>query len=924
MTAPERAQLRRSLIVGAAITVVVAGLQAVGGFRRADNFAYDLKARWCQGRAEGVTDHLVHYDIDDPALTAIGGWPWPRQVVADMVGELDAAGAKAIGLDILFTDRRRPLAYKPPDDSEDKALAEAIAKCGRVVSAASFGFEPQPPSSRPTGPLIEQLKRFPQLDFDGAKVEMRRAGQPPPTEEQFESARREAMFNRIDERPVLPPLDELQSDVLGPQTTITTPYLIFEKQYRRVEALRALAPRCYPLTVKGGPPPLNAESELPPLPEISKASAACGCVDFLPSGDGIVRSVPLWIDDRGQGVPQLGFALACLYKGIPAGPPLIEKDRVVINAAAAGGATIVIPTHAVYSRSLGRAVGALVDVPLWGTDDWRSMYSQPQHRPILEIWGILDIRRQLRHNNEEVARALHVIYPTMGEDAGKDFFAHAPGVEDSAAWLAAAQKVLGESNIVRSLESYDNMSDAEKIRVDPGDRAVIVASKALKNVVAVDRRLLGELRDRRKTVHDVVKDKAVLVGSTATATPDFWPTSLHAQCPGVVIHGAVFNAIITGHYWRRLPDGWGVVFAVMLGLGATAASAWLPPRLSLPVTVGLVAVWLLLNGPMLFGRWRLMAPAAAPAAVVVLVWPVLTRMRLRFETVERDRMIEKFRYYVDPALVDYLIDHPEQVRFQGQVREITVAVTDLAGFTSITESLREKAVELLNQYMDRMVPVIRRHGGYVNKFLGDGIMFFFGAPVERRDHAPTAVDAVLAMQREMVEFNRDQQRDNQPPLGMRAAISSGLMVVGDAGASTGSDYTVLGDAVNLCFRLEAANKTFGSAALLTEATARLLGERFLLRPIARIRVAGRTRAVMTYEALCRLELATDDQRRVVELTHDVVDRFVAADFPGCLEAVATLEAECGRGRFTAAYGDACREHLAQPPAEFDGSFSLGK
>lgn len=319
------------------------------------------------------------------------------------------------------------------------------------------------------------------------------------------------------------------------------------------------------------------------------------------------------------------------------------------------------------------------------------------------------------------------------------------------------------------------------------------------------------------------------------------------------------------------------------------------------------------------------------AAAMVLLAIGLAEDHLQSEQARR-HVTRRFESYVDPALVKYVIEHPDTAHIHGEQRELTVVFTDLEGFTALTERLREGAVTLLNEYLRLMVPLIRSHNGYRNKFLGDGMMFFYGAPEQNPDHAIHAVATVLKMQETMVRFNeliaerRRELGDDLPLLTMRTGVSSGEMIVGDAGPEEASDYTVLGDTVNLGARLESANKHLGTRILLSERTVELLPpDLFLLRPIGRIQVVGFTRAVMTYEPLARLETATDAQRQSVEVHRRLVDCFRRADFKVCLEFVAIAEQDKGARKLAALYRHACERHLRTPPgADFAGQIVLNE
>jgi adenylate cyclase len=237
-------------------------------------------------------------------------------------------------------------------------------------------------------------------------------------------------------------------------------------------------------------------------------------------------------------------------------------------------------------------------------------------------------------------------------------------------------------------------------------------------------------------------------------------------------------------------------------------------------------------------------------------------------------------------------------------------------------------VPLLNAYLGLMEPVIREHHGLVNKFLGDGIMFFFGAPApypgDPRGHAAAAVDSVFAMQAKLMEFNATMTALDLPPMAMRAGICTGEMVVGNAGSAVRSDYTVLGDRVNFASRLESANKATGTLVLLSERTADLAGDRYLMRKIGRLQVAGKQDSDMAYEPLALAALATDAQHRLARQTERVVDAYTGGDFERCLAELQGLEAEFGASQstFCGLYRDLCNEYLREPPKLFSGQIRL--
>jgi adenylate cyclase len=340
------------------------------------------------------------------------------------------------------------------------------------------------------------------------------------------------------------------------------------------------------------------------------------------------------------------------------------------------------------------------------------------------------------------------------------------------------------------------------------------------------------------------------------------------------------------------------------------------------IAVLLIAVYAAFNGLYLFDQKNIIVGAAGPITAVAVVWAGVTLLRVITEIGERHRITRRFRSYVDPILVNYVIEHPELARLEGEVRELSVVFTDLAGFTTLTEKLGAAAVKILSRYKSQMVPVIRKHRGFVHCFMGDGIMFSYGAPEPNPNHSVDAVATVMEMQQTMKQFNREIVAEGFPALGMRAGVSTGNVVIGDSGSEDASDYAALGDASNLGARLESANKAFGTDILISARTAELLKDHYLLRPIARLVVAGKSQSVMTYEPLAETASATDEQRQLVAATAEMIDHFASSRFTECIAAADGLDQRFGPSKLAQLYRDACNRCLTDPPQEFCGQITL--
>lgn len=924
---PERRRLGRTALLAAVTIAIVAIAERVGVLEPLERHLYDRRVRGYQRFMPEPTDRLVHVDIDDAAIDEIGRLPWSRWKLAVVTDVLREAGAGQIGLDLLLSEREGEASVGGPD----AVLAGSIERAANVVMPLSLAIhERRPPLFDRMVRLLEQDPAMSRPDCLAAVAASDEGGADIEASRLFHPALREGLRRRIERelgRGAAGP-DDLRKRLLPALSAIVTHsarLTEIARQYERALSMRRLRELGRPWAPSADGVAVAADA-IVPIPPLADAAAATGFVDFLPDADSVLRSVPLWVAFDGDLYPQMGLALACQALGVSMSDVRVEPGRVVIPGGADEGADRVLPVGRRRAGPRGEVVGCLFDVPWRGpVNAWWRMYERPgsehaTHVPVTSLWSIHESAERVATNLATLDDALLWALSRLDPPRFKALQADPPPAAD----LAARETL---SRIC--LEQMATLGFLQVEQFDPADleaeeRELLLTIGHLRLLPAELRRQAADLEARRAALRGRVQGRAVIVGLVATgAIVDVVPTPLHMRCPGAVVHGAIFDAVMTGESWRRAPRWVGPALVVLLGLLGTVAVGSLAPLGATVMALVLGIAWWLLNAVLLFDRANLIVPAAGPLVVVALVWAVGTLHRFVAERIERARITGRFRSYVDPALVEFVVEHPEQARFDGAVRELTVVFTDLAGFTTLSESLRERTVPLLNEYMGRMVPVIRQRGGYVNKFLGDGIMFFFGAPRANAEHARDALLTALDMQTELADFNRWLAGRELPSVKMRVGISSGNMVVGDAGSSDASDYTVIGDAVNLSARLESANKATGTWILINDRAAMLAWDQFLLRPIGRLQVVGKRQGVMTYEPLVPLACADDAQRRLVELTDAMVSAYIRGRFQACTAAAGHLEAACGPSPLTQLYRRVSAAMDGAPPGpDFVGQIVL--
>jgi adenylate cyclase len=288
---------------------------------------------------------------------------------------------------------------------------------------------------------------------------------------------------------------------------------------------------------------------------------------------------------------------------------------------------------------------------------------------------------------------------------------------------------------------------------------------------------------------------------------------------------------------------------VALPKGSSSASDLLIELTSILAVVALMAL-LGAAAHFLFTYANCVISVTGAAMAILSGYGASTTYHYVVERRQRAMIKTMFSTYLNPSLVDELVTHPERLVLGGRREELTVLFSDIEGFTTISQSLPpEQLVALLNEYLDEMSEVIFDNDGTVDKYEGDAIMAFWGAPLPQKDHALRACTAAIQMIQRLEKLNLRWTKEEKPFLNIRIGINTGPMVVGNMGSQRKFAYTVIGDSVNVASRLEGANREYRTRIMVTERTFRLLNDRIVGRVLDRITVRGRSEAVTVYELL---------------------------------------------------------------------------
>jgi len=349
---------------------------------------------------------------------------------------------------------------------------------------------------------------------------------------------------------------------------------------------------------------------------------------------------------------------------------------------------------------------------------------------------------------------------------------------------------------------------------------------------------------------ETFRQKLVLVGLTATGfADDYWTaTSVRGKMPGVEIHAHAVDTILRGDFIRDAAPWMTVTLIFSMAFLAALALVALPMMAAALCSVLSLAVYVL--GASYYFDEHVVLNLVYPPLALLLTYTAVVFYRVIFEQGQARVLRGVLGQYLSPSVVAHVTRDPDSLKLGGDQREMTVMFSDLRGFTSFSEKLDpETLVHLLNEYLTVMSDVIFKYDGTIDKYMGDAIMAFWGAPERQPEHATLACRAALDMVTALDDLNARWADEGRPPLAMGIGINTGIMKVGNMGSSSRFDYTVLGDSVNLASRLEGLNKEYGTTLIVSKATLDQTGETFHDRFLDLVAVKGKKEPVEVYEIL---------------------------------------------------------------------------
>jgi len=424
--------------------------------------------------------------------------------------------------------------------------------------------------------------------------------------------------------------------------------------------------------------------------------------------------------------------------------------------------------------------------------------------------------------------------------------------------------------------------------------------------------------------YGVFKDKIVLVGATAPDLHDAWltPTAKSEPMPGIEIHANLVQTILDQKFINTAP-GW-VTFVTILGFALILAisSLFLKTRwnIILPIILAVAYVFLII---ILF-EFGIILNILFPLLALLIIFTALAIFRYVAEEGEKQAIKKAFEFYLSPHVIDEIMKDPGKLSLGGIKKEMTVLFSDIRGFTTLSEGLSpEELTDLMNKYLTEMTNIVLANDGVLDKYIGDALMAFWGAPLSQPRHAERACKTALRMIEKLDELNSSNVWPEGRKIAIGIGINTGEMVVGNMGAEKRFDYTVLGDAVNLGSRVESINKQYGTKIIITEFTKAEISDEFVTRYLDKVTVKGKSEPVKIFELVSYRRELELQQKEVIELYEDAFEFYQKKKWEKAIEMLIKISKLMPDDLATKNLIERCEYYKKNPPPKgWDGTWVM--
>ncbi len=846
-----------SVLVPVMAVLVFTGLNLFDFYRIIENRVYDALLHVKPEIPEDPSILLL--DVDDTAIANVGVWPWSRDIMAEGLVTMKEYDAAYAVFDIEYTEQSpRGVNSALLNEEIPKALAGEFNSINQNVKDLFAALKSRSVSFKDAEDFLKDL-------------------------ENSTSQSKDKLMGSI--KAIVRDNDTLLGQAarfFG--NAFFTINMLPSGEEHIPDELRKFAMENLPLKkVRGeGDIPYKISDIRPAIYPILSPAAGAGFPNVQVDLDGVRRRLYLVLEYKGKYYPQLAFS--ALLKKI-GDPEVVVKDgRIVLEGAdipGKGKKDVTIP--------LAKDGTALINWPkktYWNSfrhlSYWHLELYRRQEQAIVKSLELMERDQYLSYHEknpkfmDQYRDSLKIRQALLTEPGAK-------GIEDYRKIRTAFFKDVGdflsgpaEGSILASIDEAlksgqlksEEKAEYAKIKEEVGNNF-----KNLKTIY-------GEFTKTRETLAKNLPGAYCIIGNTATSTTDLGVNPFVERYENVGTHASIANTILQGDFLDDSPWWISALAALAISLLVYFILRNMDPLPSLLVGAGFV-ILVMFAGTAFFLATGVYPNLVTPTLSVFFTFIILAFIKFLKTAKEKSYIRNAFGHYLSADVINQLLTDPDKLRLGGEKKFMTAMFTDVKGFSTISEKLDPTdLVKLLNLYLTEMSNTIMDLRGTIDKYEGDAIISFFGAPVEYPDHAAKALTAAIKMKKLEDLLNEQFLKDKitPNPLLTRIGINTGDMVVGNMGTARKMDYTIMGNSVNLAARLEGVNKQYGTWILTSEYTKEAAGDGFLVRKLDRVRVVGINTPVRLYQVIDEKGESAPEMKEAVEIFHAGIDYFETKDW----------------------------------------------
>lgn len=671
-----------------------------------------------------------------------------------------------------------------------------------------------------------------------------------------------------------------------------------------------------------------ADDMRPTIKPIMIRGKGAGFPNVVIDNDGVRRRIDLLRYYKGKYFPQLAFAPLYDWLGKPkieaSKNNLLLKDAVMPNGDVKDIDIPLVNGHLIINWPAKTFIESFRHMTYWNLVLHNILYDNLiSNLRTMDDAGLLGY-----YSGDTPFLELHLYSSSLLENMLKTGY-----TEDFEEYINVRNYFLDEVGIFLSGSTKEQiLTDVEAVLAAPDSEVpqdIKIAYAELKNDIPIffdeSLKIFNDLTVTRRILTENLEGTFCIIGNTGTSTTDIGVNPFEKEYMNVGTHAAIANTILSGSFLKFAPR-WipiliSLIFSYLVFFSIKNSSTNTSIIIGFAFIVVIIAVVILI-----FRFTGIYYDVILPVSSVFITFIIYTMVNLITTSKDKFFIQSAFGRYLSQDVISQLMDNPEKLNLGGDKKELTAIFTDVRGFSSISEKLDPiDLVKLLNEYLTGMSDIILDQRGTIDKYEGDAIISFFGAPVDFTDHAARACTASILMKKKEIELNKFfQEKGMTPgPLLTRIGINTGDMVVGNMGTARKMDYTIMGNAVNLAARLEGVNKQYGTWLLASEYTINKTGDLFACRKLDKVRVVGINTPVQLYELVDEKKEAIDKDLETIDLSHRALDKFLDKDWGGCtelFEKVLSIYPEDGPAHI---YIKRCEDFKANEPSnDWDGVFNL--